>query len=99
LIHHDSGAVPQVEAALVQVSSKLDLPTGDWPSDKWWLQYDDPQLTALIDRALMASPTIALAVNVWRRLKPGKNWRWRQPGRSLRRAEPSTAGVSLLMDS
>jgi len=61
LIHHDSDAVPQVEAASVQVSPKLNLPTGDWPSDKWWLQYDDPQLTAFIDRALVASPTMALA--------------------------------------
>src|SRR5689334_20482366 len=61
LIHHDSDAVRQVEAASVQVSPKLNLPTGDWPSDKWWLEYDDPQLTAFIDRALVASPTMALA--------------------------------------
>jgi outer membrane protein, multidrug efflux system len=61
LIHHDSGAVAQVEAARVQVLPKLALPAGDWPSDQWWLQFEDPQLTALIARGLAASPTMALA--------------------------------------
>src|ERR1700757_920276 len=61
LIHHDSPPVAQVEAAQVQVAPRLDLPAGDWPSENWWLHFDDPQLTALIDRALKASPTMALA--------------------------------------
>jgi multidrug efflux system outer membrane protein len=61
LIHHDDGPVEQLDATRARVSSQLDLPAGDWPSEKWWLQFDDPQLTALIDRALSASPTIALA--------------------------------------
>ncbi|MGY2491493.1 MdtP family multidrug efflux transporter outer membrane subunit [Cupriavidus sp. CP313] len=61
LIHHDSAPVQQVDAAQVEVPQQLDLTAGDWPSEKWWLQYDDQQLTAFIDRALSASPTMALA--------------------------------------
>jgi outer membrane protein, multidrug efflux system len=61
LIRHDFGPVQQFDATRAQVSSQLDLPTGDWPSEKWWLQFDDPQLTALVERALSASPTMALA--------------------------------------
>ncbi|WP_426689705.1 efflux transporter outer membrane subunit [Rhodanobacter ginsengiterrae] len=32
-----------------------------WPSTDWWRQYDDPQLDALIDRAMQQSPDLALA--------------------------------------
>src|SRR5690349_17995090 len=36
-------------------------PARDWPSDTWWMAYDDPQLTSLIQEALAASPTLAQA--------------------------------------
>jgi NodT family efflux transporter outer membrane factor (OMF) lipoprotein len=36
-------------------------PPGDWPTDRWWEAYGDPQLTALIDEALKSSPTLAEA--------------------------------------
>ena len=61
LIHHDPGAAAQVDATRVQLPSELVLPAGTWPSETWWQQYDDPQLTVLIERALSASPTMAIA--------------------------------------
>jgi NodT family efflux transporter outer membrane factor (OMF) lipoprotein len=33
----------------------------NWPSDSWWLAYNDPTLNALIDEALKGSPDVALA--------------------------------------
>jgi len=36
-------------------------PQADWPSDRWWQDFGDPQLDQLMDEALAASPTIAQA--------------------------------------
>lgn len=33
----------------------------DWPSDRWWERYGDPQLNALIEKALNVSPSIKIA--------------------------------------
>lgn len=34
----------------------------DWPTDRWWRSYGDPQLDALIDEALAGSPDLAQAL-------------------------------------
>lgn len=34
---------------------------GDWPTEKWWSAYGDPQLDRLMDTALKGSPSLALA--------------------------------------
>lgn len=34
---------------------------GDWPTDKWWLQFNDAQLNALIDEALAHDPALDIA--------------------------------------
>lgn len=40
----------------------LQSPTrAGWPAASWWRQYDDPQLDALMDRAMRQSPDLALA--------------------------------------
>ena len=36
-------------------------PESAWPSDGWWSAYADPQLTALIEAALIGSPSLAQA--------------------------------------
>ena len=36
-------------------------PEANWPSDRWWESYNDPQLSALIEEALADSPTLAAA--------------------------------------
>ena len=33
----------------------------DFPSDRWWLKFNDPALTSLIDAALQGNPTLAIA--------------------------------------
>lgn len=38
-----------------------ELATGDWPSDTWWENFQDPVLTHLVERALAASPTLQKA--------------------------------------
>jgi NodT family efflux transporter outer membrane factor (OMF) lipoprotein len=44
-----------------QDQKSFSAPSGDWPTDRWWEAYGDPQLTALIDEALTTSPTLAEA--------------------------------------
>lgn len=36
-------------------------PAAEWPSDKWWKAYGDPQLDTLIDEALKDSPDLKMA--------------------------------------
>ncbi|EJL28549.1 efflux transporter outer membrane subunit [Novosphingobium sp. AP12] len=33
----------------------------DWPQERWWTVYGDPQLDALVDEALAGSPSVAAA--------------------------------------
>jgi NodT family efflux transporter outer membrane factor (OMF) lipoprotein len=35
--------------------------SGNWPTDRWWQAFGDPQLDALVDEALRDSPTVAQA--------------------------------------
>jgi len=44
-----------------QDTQSFAAPTADWPSDRWWEAYGDPQLSGLIDEALKGSPTLAQA--------------------------------------
>jgi NodT family efflux transporter outer membrane factor (OMF) lipoprotein len=48
---------PQAYAA----ETSLAAPVADWPSDRWWAAYGDPQLDALLDEALAGSPDLAAA--------------------------------------
>ena len=53
---------PQVRpASAYQTDKSYAAPAADWPSDRWWEAYGDPQLTGLIDAALKDSPTLAEA--------------------------------------
>ena len=42
-------------------ATSLAAPAADWPSDRWWTAYGDPQLDALVDEALSGSPDLAAA--------------------------------------
>lgn len=39
----------------------FDFVEGEWPSDRWWERFQDPQLAAFIDQALEQSPTLQSA--------------------------------------
>lgn len=51
------------------VAAERSLPAGAaaWPRDAWWQDYGDPQLTALIEEGLKASPDVATAAARYRR--------------------------------
>jgi NodT family efflux transporter outer membrane factor (OMF) lipoprotein len=54
----DLGPKPQIQTIPAQ---DLTLPKAEWPADAWWVAYDDPQLTALIEEALAGAPDMAQA--------------------------------------
>lgn len=54
---------PQTLAA----ERSLPASTSAWPRDAWWQDYADPQLTALIEEGLRASPDVATAAARYRR--------------------------------
>ncbi|QNK01793.1 MdtP family multidrug efflux transporter outer membrane subunit [Dyella telluris] len=47
--------------ARIQLASDIHLAGDGWPDARWWTRYNDPQLNALVDRALAGSPTMAAA--------------------------------------
>jgi NodT family efflux transporter outer membrane factor (OMF) lipoprotein len=42
-------------------AATFDAPSADWPADRWWESYGDPQLATLIGEGLAGSPTMAVA--------------------------------------
>ena len=52
----DAGALSASRAL-----GKVDVSAIAWPDDHWWTTFGDPQLDALIDQALVASPAIDAA--------------------------------------
>ncbi len=61
LIRHDSKPLPTLDSEHLRVADDIHLAHEDWPSARWWTRYDDPQLDALVERALSDSPTMAIA--------------------------------------
>lgn len=58
----DLGAKPQMSAPAQFASAKSFAGTqAAWPADGWWLRYSDPQLSRLIDEALIGSPDLEAA--------------------------------------
>ncbi|MFV0283650.1 MAG: efflux transporter outer membrane subunit [Castellaniella sp.] len=55
----DPGA-PSTRALDAQTLELTDT-TIDWPGDRWWTRYRDPQLDSLIDQALQSNPSLDAA--------------------------------------
>lgn len=56
------GTAPVIRPASVLAADRtLAAGTAQWPTDKWWLVYNDAQMTALIEGALAGSPSLAIA--------------------------------------
>jgi len=55
-------AVPTAPEEIAASRSFADGGRGQWPGDHWWTAYGDAQLGALIEKARVASPDIALAL-------------------------------------
>ena len=57
----DTQQLPQQDLAKVQLAADLHLASEGWPSARWWRQFQDDQLSQLIDTALSASPSLDVA--------------------------------------
>lgn len=56
------GEKPQPKSASDYAAQKsFEAPVREWPSDRWWTNYGDPQLDKLMDEALAGSPSLAEA--------------------------------------
>ncbi len=49
------------EPGAYQTAAAFAAQAADWPADAWWKRYGDAQLDALMDEALVGSPTLAQA--------------------------------------
>lgn len=58
---HDRIIQASPDFARAQHAASIKLAKDGWPEARWWTRYDDPQLNALVDRALKDSPTMAVA--------------------------------------
>ena len=47
-------------ATRAQHAPDINLPADAWPAEQWWLAYGDPQLNALVARALKDNPSLAV---------------------------------------
>lgn len=61
LMNNDDTPLKQIQASDVVLPADLQLTNASWPQEQWWKTYRDPQLDALIDRAIINSPSMALA--------------------------------------
>ncbi|WP_306535424.1 efflux transporter outer membrane subunit [Geobacter sp.] len=50
-----------------QTTASFSAPAGNWPAERWWQSYGDPQLVTLIDEAMRDSPDMAAAAARMRR--------------------------------
>lgn len=48
-------------ASEYQTAESLSAPASNWPCERWWQTYGDPQLDTLVDEALRDSPNMAAA--------------------------------------
>ena len=56
------GPAPQPKPASAYAASEsFTAPAADWPQDRWWTAYGDPQLSQLIEEALAGSPDLIAA--------------------------------------
>lgn len=58
----DLGAGPQpVDPSEIAADKSFQGHQADWPEDAWWVIYDEPQLAALIEKAIENSPDMKIA--------------------------------------
>src|SRR5436190_9186978 len=58
----DLGARPEPKPASAYAAQQaFQAPARQWPADRWWTNYGDPQLDRLMEEALADSPSLAQA--------------------------------------
>ena len=61
LIHENGTPHATIQPEQIRLADDIHLAREGWPSARWWTVYGDPQLDALIDRALANAPTMEIA--------------------------------------
>lgn len=61
LIRNDSAPHAQLQPGQITLADDIHLASQGWPQAQWWRQFNDPQLTALIEKTLAGSHTLAEA--------------------------------------
>lgn len=61
LIRNDSAAHSQLQPTQIKLADDIHLASQVWPQAQWWRQFNDPQLSALIEKTLAGSHTLAEA--------------------------------------
>ncbi|WP_447864283.1 MdtP family multidrug efflux transporter outer membrane subunit [Kluyvera sichuanensis] len=61
LIRSDSAPHAQLLPGQIMLANDIHLASQGWPQAQWWRQFNDPQLTALIEKTLAGSHTLAEA--------------------------------------
>ncbi|WP_082902847.1 MdtP family multidrug efflux transporter outer membrane subunit [Paraburkholderia ginsengiterrae] len=61
LIHHNGTPYAPIPPEQIQLAGDIHLARDGWPAARWWTAYGDPQLDALIERALADAPTMVVA--------------------------------------
>lgn len=61
LIRKDSAPHAQLQPEQIKLADDIHLASQGWPQAQWWRQFSDPQLTALIEKTLSGSHTLAEA--------------------------------------
>jgi len=57
----DTNGAHGPDFAQARHAAGIALPADAWPAERWWLDYRDPQLDALVARALRDNPSLAVA--------------------------------------
>lgn len=57
----ESASVKALSQQEIVLPNDIKMTAQQWPDSTWWRNYNDPQLNALIERALQKSPSITLA--------------------------------------
>ena len=61
LIHHNGTPDATIAPGQINLAEDIHLAREGWPAARWWTQYGDAQLDALIDEALGNAPTMHIA--------------------------------------
>jgi multidrug efflux system outer membrane protein len=61
LIHQNGTPYTEIAPAQIDLADDIHLARDGWPAARWWMQYHDTQLDALIDQALSGAPTMVIA--------------------------------------
>lgn len=59
---HETDLEPaqKIQPEQIRLADDIRLARDEWPSERWWTAYGDPQLDALIEQALSQAPTLAV---------------------------------------